>query len=116
MVFWLGLNPNIEYIPGLDQCQKGYLCRKSTDFNDAVTGTNTCQESLSEGDKYSSFASTQLDISSDFTIYASPLFDPALNPCGKNHVCSTKGTGNAICVEIGSIDNGIATSNPLAFN
>ena len=108
-----GLNPGLHCEVGLGQCKKGYLCRSTADDNGDATGNFTCQPPLADGAKCSGFSYSLLD-SSDFTIYDSRLFDPAFNPCGQKHVCSRKASSSPTCVEIASIDNDVAATNPLA--
>ena len=115
-----GLNPNIECIPGLGQCKKGYLCRSTANSNGDATGIFKCQEPLKKGAKCASFSKSKMATTNTaltYMIYAPSLFDPANNPCGMEYVCSTADTDTvARCVEIGSVGNGKSASNPLACN
>ncbi len=114
-----GLNPDIQCIPGLGQCKKGYLCRRSAKTDGTATGAYTCQKPLSANANCASF--TQYSIYTQNAIFNSRYFDPSNNPCELGYVCAqieiTAGT-TTTCVEIGSqkVSNTtiVSIDNPLA--
>jgi hypothetical protein len=113
-----GLNPDIECQPGLGQCQKGYLCRKSADSNgNVVTGSAyTCQKPIGSGKNCAGF--TDNNIHYEFNTWDSDYIDPSNNPCELGYVCAgittTTSSTSYTCVAIGSLDNGVQIDNPLA--
>ena len=126
-----GLNPDVECVPGLGQCKKGYLCRKSAKADGTVNSASayTCQKPIGNGKPCNDFSSSSddyKDYSNTDELYENhpnlvyyisdpAFFNPGYNPCGKDDVCSSSdGTAaNAKCVKIGSVTSGSAT-NPLA--
>ena len=111
-----GLNPNIKCIPGLGQCQKGYLCRATANTAGSNNPIFKCQEPLSSGVVCEGFSQSKLtQDNSPFMINDPSYFDPSNNPCGLEYVCSkTDSVSTETCVKIGSVGDGKTASNPLA--
>ena len=105
---------------GLGQCKKGLLCRNEVDSNgDLLKDANSntiynflCQKPIDDGGKCGNDYFDGQDLDDDFIIfYEDYYFDPAQNPCKLGSVCDAK---SEKCVKIGSIQNGVEASNPLA--
>ena len=120
-----GLNPNIECQPGLGQCKKGYLCRRSAKADGTATGIYTCQKPLGANANCNSFTTSNIDFQNP--IFSSRYFDPSNNPCELGYVCATitKKDDNenilsptTTCVEIASqkVSDSklVSVDNPLA--
>jgi hypothetical protein len=93
-----GLNPDVECVPGLGQCQKGYLCRANTN------SVNTCQKPIANNGACSGYETYDDEYK----------YDPAVNVCKLNHICSVVNTTAAKCIEIGSQTDNTKVSNPMA--
>ena len=98
-----GLNPGVACEVGLGQCQKGYLCRdekcqKPIENNQACTPISTSGNT------------------NNYIIADENYFDPSINPCKLNYVCSrsSSSTSTSVCTEIGSQAVGTTVDNPLA--
>ena len=101
-----GLNPNVKCQVGLGQCQKGYLCRDSK-----------CQKPIENNQACGQFITSISSTSSgEHTLYDDNFFDPSINPCKLNYVCSrtSSSTSTPVCAEIGSQAAGTQVDNPLA--
>ena len=101
-----GLNPDVECIRGLGQCQKGYLCR-------AATNGYRCQKPIETGQSCSA-TSASLQ-SSEHYVYSLSAFNPSYNPCKMEAVCvNVNNAATSTCVKIGSLAKDTKVSNPLA--
>ena len=113
-----GLNPDIECIPGLGQCKKGYLCRTTANTDGSATSIFKCQQPIQNKKECKNFSGISFSSSlssSGYDSINSIYSNPALNPCGINDVCSiTPNSATPICVEIGSLKKDNSASNPLA--
>ena len=125
-----GLNPNIQCVPGLGQCKKGYLCRATKNSLDtyeaalAAAATDPsievpdkvfqCQKPLAENDECKGY-SKDISTVGDYYLYdKSVLFNPASNPCKLNYICSSVGSDTPKCIKIGEQNDGTVVSNPMA--
>ena len=112
-----GLNPNVECVPGLGQCKKGYLCiatadtRTESDDDDKIF---KCQKPLAENAECGGY-SKDIETEGNYLYGKSALFNPASNPCKLGLICSsTSSGGTPKCIKIGEENDGTVVSNPMA--
>jgi hypothetical protein len=98
--------------PGLGQCKKGLLCRCQLDSDGNTLSNFICQKPIDDGGKCDNDYFSGKYINGEYVIFNDDyFFDPAQNPCKLGSVCEAV---SEKCVKIGTIDNGVTVSNPLA--
>ena len=129
-----GLNPNVECIPGLGQCKKGYLCMATKNSIDSYVAAIEeavlaggyesdvpdirvfqCQKPLAENAECGRY-SKDIETEGDNYLYDNgALFNPAINPCKLGLICSsTSSGGTPKCIKIGEENDNTVVSNPMA--
>ena len=110
----VGKDEGIQCEPGLGQCKKGLLCRKT----DTASSLTTCQEPIQPGKTCGGYAGVST-FSGDYIFDNAKYLDPGYNVCTLGYTCSkAKDTDGSMytgrCIKIGSLKTGLSTDNPLA--
>ena len=105
----IGKDQGIQCEPGLGQCKKGLLCRKT----DTASSLTTCQEPIQPGKACGKYAGDST-FSGDYIFDDDEYLDPGSNVCTLGYTCDYPEVSSGICVRIGSIKADKPSGNPLA--